>query len=152
MRALFAHEERCQREADQEAQDRASGKYDPVFLEPSVFSTEVTFSRGRKPPKFAPKFQPFARFDDAYSHDDHWLSKLSGAIPGSDIEPWLEETMAAVEAERPFCSPQELVVLDWMVKRNRTQTEVGADLGMGKSAISKIVKKLAERLRTRLEK
>jgi hypothetical protein len=105
----------------------------------------VAFYRGRKPPRFLPGYMPVARLDDAYGHDDDWVSKLWATIAGKDLEPldppanrdtdtgtlrFYLAAIAAIEAEKqkPSLEKTDAHVLDWlhecMVKqRPRTLTQ-----------------------------
>jgi len=56
------------------------------FLEPSVFLTEMSVCRDRKPPSFASKFWPFARFDDA--HATMTTGFQSFRPPSPEDRPW----------------------------------------------------------------
>jgi len=127
---------------------------------------------GRKPPRLLPGYMPVARLDDAYGHDDDWVSKLSDTIAGKDLEPLdppanrdtdigtgqaYLATIAAIEAEkqRPSLDKTDAYVLDWMLdrmvkQRPRTLTQAAADMGMTKGGFSKRFRKLANRLRERI--
>ncbi|HET7165501.1 MAG TPA: hypothetical protein VFI94_10185 [Pseudolabrys sp.] len=80
MKAVLAHMEREQREADQEAENRKSGDYDPVFLEISPVAADIQFYKGVKAPKFRPQHQHTAPLGDAYSHDSDWVPELYKTI------------------------------------------------------------------------
>jgi len=156
MRAIFADAERCQREADREAENRKHGDYNPVFYWPSANKSDVQFYRGKKPPKFWPKHMLMCSLRDAYSHDDGWVSNLSETIASGDNrnsveEPWLAFLIAA-EKERQFLSDKEAAILDWMVDpQDRTLTQVAADNDMSKGNASKIKDRLIGQLKKRLK-
>jgi hypothetical protein len=161
LRAAFDHNERRQREADQEAENRKLGDHGPVFLEAKDSDPDIKFHKGRRPYKYRPTHMPMARLDDAYGHDDAWRGSLHDVIaagaPRSDAERQEALILDAAGAIRPFRSKREIPVLDWMVGQltgtdTRNQALLAMDIGMTPGAVTKIRDRLATELRRHLEK
>jgi len=161
MRAVLDHQERRQREADQEAENQRAGSHAPVFLEPKDMGADVKAYKARKPPRHHPEHMPMARLDDAYTHSDEWKGTLHDAIvagqPVSDAEQQDRLVRDAVAAERPFLSKNELPVLDWIEAQllgtdKRLLVQVARDCGITKGAASKIKNRLIKKLQARLQK
>jgi hypothetical protein len=150
MRAVLAHQERRQREAEAEAENNA-----PVFLEPLSLRVDVVPYRGGKRPKFLPTYLPMARLDDSYTHEDGWVGTLHDIIasgaPVSSAEQEDRDIQAAVEAERPFLSDSERHMLDFAIDPgDRTQSGAGAEIGLSKGGASKALSRALTRLASRV--
>jgi hypothetical protein len=160
MRAVIDHQVRRQREADQEAENRQSGDYGAVFLETEDQRADVKFYKGRRPPRFRQDRKPMVRLDDAYSHDDEWVGKLSdtivagGAVPETCNEQLVIE---AATAERPFLSEREIAALDWSLgllngSDHRSLVQFADDQGMTKGGASKLKDRVWGKIERRLKK
>jgi len=161
MRAVIDHQERRQREADQEVENQRAGSHAPVFLPTKDMGADVRTYKGRKPPKHYPDHMPMMRLDDAYSHSDEWKGTLHDTIAAgrtvSDAEQQDRLIRDAVTAERPFLSKNELPVLDWIEAQlqgtdKRLLVQVARDLGITKGAASKIKNRLIKKLQARIQK
>jgi len=160
MRAVIDHQVRRQREADQEAENRQSGDYGAVFLEAEDQKADVKFYKGRRPPRFRQDRKPMVRLDDAYSHDDEWVGKLSdtivagGAIPEDFNE---QLVIDAANAERPFLSEREVAALDWSLgllsgSDHRSLVQFADDQGITKGGASKLKDRVWGKIERRLKK
>ena len=146
MRAVIDHQVRRQREADQEAENRQNGDYGSVFLEAEDQKADVKFYKGRRPPRFRQERKPMVRLDDAYSHDDEWVGKLSDTIiAGGAMPETFDEQLVidAANAEQPFLSGRELAALDWSLgllsgTDHRSLVQFADDQGMTKGGASKL--------------
>jgi len=157
MRAVIDHQVRRQREADQEAENRQNGDYGAVLLEAEDQKADVKFHKGRRPPRFRPERKAIVSLDDAYTHDDEWVSKLSETIAeGSRDESRDERVLiAAGNAERPFLSKHQAAALDWMFGRmNETDTrslvQFADDQGISKGYASKLQDQVIRKLQRRV--
>jgi hypothetical protein len=156
IRAVVDHVIRAQREADDEAQKRARGDHSPTFLEAVRSAIDVKFYKGRKPPRFLPKWMPMARLDDAYNHQD-------GSDGTSDGKRTLHDTIAANQdaaeqekqaaleaaaAVRPkLTDKNDIAMLDRLVARLRGDavgglSEIASEIGITKGAASKVSERL----------
>ena len=97
-RAVIDHFVRRQREADDEAEKRQRGDHSPTFLEAERNVVDLKFYKGRQPPRFLPKWQPMARLDDAYSHQDEDSEKAT--LHDVTYSPDALREAAAAEEER----------------------------------------------------
>jgi hypothetical protein len=160
MRAVIDHQVRRQREADQEAENRQNGDYVAVFLEAEDQKADVKFYKGRRPPRFRQERKPVVRLDDAYSHDDEWIGKLSDTIvAGGAIPETFDEqlVMEAANAERPFLSEREVATLDWLLgllngADHRSLVQFADDQGMTKGGASKLRDRVCGKIERRLKK
>jgi hypothetical protein len=118
IRAVLDHHERRQDEIEQEAENRSRGDFGSVFLKARPKSGGVNLQHGqrRKPPNLEPDRIPMASLDDAYSHDDEWVGKLSDTIVAGDTPAdHITVITEAFAAERPFLNPRETRMADWML-------------------------------------
>ena len=164
IRAVVDHDIRRQREADDEVQKRAAGDHSPTFLEANRNAVDVKFYKGRRPPRFLPKFMIMARLDDMYSHhpdaeDGHSLhDSVAAPDTSSTYEKELQAAMEAVKALRPtLANKNEIAVLDALEARLEGRASGGFDqmakeLGMLKGTASKVAHRLAKLIRGRKAK
>jgi hypothetical protein len=110
IRAVIDHLIRRQREADNEAEKRPAGDYSPTFLEAARNAADVKFYKGRKPPRFLPKYMPMARLDDAYGHNN-----------GGDNDRLLHEVIA--DAPDGMSFEQEMQKGDTRRGSNKAETD-----------------------------
>jgi DNA-directed RNA polymerase specialized sigma subunit len=163
IRAVIDHNERRQRETDQEAENQRHGDYDPVFFEVVPAKFDLAFYHGRNPPNFNPDYIQNVSLSDAYTHDDDWVGNLADTIAdGASINAAAdhadqhriaaetERLRGIVDAERPFLSPKEATVLFQRTLGNRPIAEVAAKVGMTKGGVSKMEGRIVERLTNRL--
>jgi DNA-directed RNA polymerase specialized sigma subunit len=162
MRAVIDHQVRRQREADQEAENRQNGDYGAVLLEAEDQKADVKFHKGRRPPRFRPERKAIVSLDEAYTHDDEWVSKLSETIAAGSRDEPLDARLIidAGNAERPFLSKHQAAALDWMFGRmNETDTrslvQFADDQGISKGYASKlqdqVIRKLQRRVTAKVE-
>jgi hypothetical protein len=159
MRAVIDHSERRQREANREAENRQNGDYGPVFLDVADQKADVKFYKGRRPPRFRQDRKPMARLDDAYSHDDEWVGRLSDTIvAGGAIPETFDERLVidAANEERPFLSERELAALDWSLgllngTDHRSLVQFADDQGMTKGGASKLRDRVWEKIEQRVK-
>ena len=155
IRALVDHLIRRQREADAEAEKRRAGDHSPTFLEATRNAVDVKFYKGRKPPRFLPKWMPMARLDDMWSHNqeeegDSLHDTVASPDVSSTYEKELQAALEAVKAIRPTrTNPSDLRVLDWLEASLEGRTSGGLDqmakdLGMLKGTASKVAHRLAK--------
>jgi DNA-directed RNA polymerase specialized sigma subunit len=155
IKAVIDHLVRRQREADDEAQKRLAGDHSPTFLEAARNWIDVKFYKGRRSPRFLPKFMPMARLDDAYSHHDddgEWKRSLHDTIAaGRDAMELEQQKQAALEeaaAIRPkLKNRSDIDMLDSLVARLRGDaegglSEIAKEIGITKGAASKVVVRL----------
>ena len=162
MRAVIDHNERRLREADQEAENCQNGDYGPVFFDAADQKADVKFYKGRRPPQFRQERKLMARLDDAYSHDDGWVSKLSDTVASggsiSEVKnqqpPDEHMIVEAATAERPFLSKHEMAMLDWLLgllygadRRSLVQFAADQDVSRGYAPELKerVIKKIEKR-------
>ena len=157
IRAAIDHLVRRQREADDEAEKRQSGDHSPTFLEAERNVVDLKFYKGRQPPRFLPKWQPMARLDDAYSHQDedsekatlHDVTYSPDALrEATAAEERKQEALAEVAAIRPtLTNKSEIDMLDALEAQLRGDAdgglvEVAKEIGITKGAASKVVRRL----------
>ena len=95
IRALVDHLIRRQREADAEAEKRRVGDHSPTFLEAIRNAVDVKFYKGRKPPRFLPKWMPMARLDDMWSHNQEEGDSLHDTVASPDVSSTYEKELQA---------------------------------------------------------
>jgi hypothetical protein len=163
IRAVIDHDIRRQREADAEAQKRLNGDHSPTFLEAIRNAVDLKFYKGRRPPRFLPKWMPMARLDDMWSHHPNSDTEVEinphevTAAPdtSSTYEKELQAAMEAVKAVRPtLTNTNEIAVLNALeaVLEGRTGgglDRIAKDLGMLKGTVSKVARRLAGKFRVR---
>jgi hypothetical protein len=173
LRAAIDHLERRQREEDAEAEDRQRGVYTPTFLEvrPLVISLlEYTARTSRHSGIFPQKneLDPRLRWEEGWQNSLgavlHLKPSKGGAIPRGLSRKTIEtaeyyfETASA--ALRPFLSPDERAVMDWLgglMFRPREQEHFTAEgladhLGLSKRTIYKIRDRVITKLKKELRK
>jgi hypothetical protein len=147
---------RRQREADAEAEKRRVGDHSPTFLEAIRNAIDVKFYKGRRPPRFLPKWMPMARLDDMWSHnqeeeDVHSLHDTVAAPDSSST--YQKELQAALDPLKQLdprrTNPNDLRALDWLEASLEGRTSGGLDqmakdLGMLKGTASKVAYRLAK--------
>jgi hypothetical protein len=174
IRAVIAHSERNQREADQEAENQRYGDYASVFLRPNHQSIDVAFYAGRQPPKLNSDYVQNVSLSETVADDEDHKTTLAETIPdgspssGQEFGGWVTKDIAAkdhedelrneaetarflaiVEAERPHLKPKDTVVLnDWLLG-SLTIAEVADKVGMTKGGVSKMAARLEKRLRAK---
>jgi hypothetical protein len=160
IRAAFDHQERRQAEINQEAENQKCGDYNPVFLEARSITggVDIKERKGREPPRLLPDHLPVVSLGDAYSHDDEWVGSLAdtiaaGATPDSPELAVIE----AIKAERPFLTPTQEAIADWMLglfsgTEERSQGQLADDVGKTEGYVSKQRKQVEEKVKKRLEK
>jgi RNA polymerase sigma factor (sigma-70 family) len=162
VRGVMHHNERRQRESDQEAENRLNGDYAPVFLKPDRQQIDIGFYEGRKPPKLEADYVPVASLDEAHTDDEGSKSTLADIVadesPVINAEAREDEArieadnirfLAIVDAERPLLSPNETVVLDNSLLGPLTIAEVADKVGMTPGGVSKMAARLEKKLRAK---
>jgi RNA polymerase sigma factor (sigma-70 family) len=162
VRGVMHHNERRQRESDQEAENQLSGDFSPAVLRPSQMKIDIGFYEGRKPPKLEPDHAPVAGLDESRTDDDGGKATLHEIVadeaPAINAEAREDEArleadhvrfLAIVEAERPSLSPKEAFVLDNWLLGDLTIAEVAARLSMTPGGVSKMAARLEKRLRAK---
>jgi hypothetical protein len=150
LRAILDHHERSQDEREQEA----------VFLEARsrTGGVDVRHYKGRKPPRLESDRVPIVSLDDAYTHDDEWVGKISDSIAsGVTREPPDRQLTDALAAERSFMSKHQAATADWMLgllaqTDERSLVQFADDQGVSKGYASKLRDQVALRIKKRLEK
>ena len=117
----------------------------------------MKFHKGRRPPRFRRERKAIVSLDDAYTHDDEWVSKLSETIAAGSRDEPLDARLIidAGNAERPFLSKHQAAALDWMFGRmNETDTrslvQFADDQGISKGYASKLQDQVIRKLRRRV--
>jgi hypothetical protein len=160
IRAAFDHYERRQTEAHQEIENRKNGDYNPVFLDakPKTGGVDIRERKGREPPRLLPDHVHMVSLGDAYSHDDEWVGSLADTIAagGTPDSPELA-VIEAIRAERPFLTPLQAAIADWMLglfsgTEERSQGQLADDLGRTDGYVSKQRKLVEEKVKKRLTK
>src|SRR5262249_24394572 len=128
-RAVVAHNERCQREPDQEAENQRSGDYTPVFLEGrDTLKPDIQFRPPKKavtPPRHKPSEKPDLERLDPILREHH-----------EDREALLA---GAAEALRPSLDNRERAILDWLLNpEDRTLTALANEIDITKGYASKL--------------
>ena len=116
----------------------------------------MKFYKGRRSPRFLPKFMPMARLDDMYSHHDNedgdWKRSLHDTIAGVDASAEEEnqrqlqlETLAAIRPS--LTNENDIAVLDQAIARLRGDaagglSAIAKEIGITKGAASKVVVRL----------
>ena len=152
IRALVDHLIRRQREVDAEVEKRLVGDHSPTFLEAVRNAVDVKFYKGRKPPRFLPKWMPMARLDDMWSHSqEEDGDSLHDTVASPDVSSTYEkELQAALEAVKARTrQPERLRVLDWLEANLESRASGGLDqmakdLGMRKGTASKVAHRLSK--------
>jgi hypothetical protein len=157
IRAVIDHPIRRQREAEDEAEKRLTGDYSPTFLEAARNAADVKFYKGRKPPRFLPKYMPMARLDDAYHQDvdgESWKTSLHDTIADDrdhvSHEQEVQKAIADAEAIRPkLTNTTDIALLDSVIARVKnpgdtkgTLSEIAKEIGITKGVASKVAARL----------
>ena len=134
MRAVIAHGERIEREAEQEAENQRNGDYEPVFLEAhDTLRPDIQFRR----PKPQPKSPAKPRRPIISERPD--LTRLSRVLSEYTDEDRLGLLFGAAELLRPALDVRERAILDWLLNPgDRTLTAVAKEIGITKSYASKL--------------
>jgi hypothetical protein len=147
MRAVLAHNERMERELDQEAENRRAGDYNSVFLE------------SRAPDELCPDIQiPQPRYRTTKPNIPK--TKISEKPDIQRLDPILEQfdhsqrvalLTGAAESLRPALDVKEGAILDWLLSpRDRTLTAVAGEIDITKGYASKIQGKVLRKLHKRM--
>jgi hypothetical protein len=107
--AVVDHAIRRQREADDEAQKRRNGDHSPTFLDTIRNAVDLKFYKGRRPPRFLPKWMPMARLDDMWGCQQNSDTEeeinphevIAAPDASNAYEKELREALEAVKAVRP---------------------------------------------------
>jgi hypothetical protein len=145
MRAVIAHNERMERELDQEAKNRRVGDYNSVFLEPRdelqpVIQIPQPRYRTTNPntPRTRISEKPdVQRLDPILEEFDHFerLALLTGAA----------------EVLRPALDDKEGAILDWLLKpQDRTLTAVAGGIDITKGWASKLQGRILRKLHKKM--
>jgi hypothetical protein len=126
LRAAIDHLERVQREQEAEAEDRRQGIYTPTFLEAQRVPLHLQRYEAKTPRHsglFPDKDNGRERWGEdwqqhlgtiLYAKPSHSRSLRSRGLSGEEIDTAEYHFELAGEALRPFLTPDERVVLDWM--------------------------------------
>jgi RNA polymerase sigma factor (sigma-70 family) len=160
IRAAFDHQERRQAEINQEGENQKRGDYNPVLLEARSITggIDIRERKGREPPRLLPDHLPMASLSDAYSHDDEWVGSLADTIAqGSTPDSPELAVIEAIRAERPFLTPLQATIADWMLglfsgTEERSQGQLADDLGKSEGYVSKQRNQVEEKVKKRLTK
>jgi hypothetical protein len=160
LRAVLDHHERRQDEIEQEAENQRGGDYNPVFLgaRPKTGGIDIRQCKGREPPRLLPDHLPVVSLGDAYSHDDEWVGSLAHTIAAGGMPDSPElAVIEAINAERPFLTPIQTAIADWMLglfsgTEERSQGQLADDVGKTEGYVSKQRKQVEEKVKKRLEK
>jgi hypothetical protein len=160
IRAALDHHERRQDESEQEAENRSRGDFGSVFLEARARSGSVSLqlNKRRKPPNLNPDRIPMASLDDAYTHDEDWVGKLSDTIADGATPPSVDRAIiAAFEAERPFLNRREAPVADWLIGwltgiDSRSLVQFADDQKISKGYASKLRDRVAAKVAARFKR
>jgi hypothetical protein len=146
MRAVIAHNERMEREADQEAENRRAGDYSPVFLEPRADlqpDIQISQPRQRTTKPNVPKPVRISEKPD--------IRRLDPILEQFDHSERVALLTAAAEALRPALDDKEGAILDWLLSpRDRTLTAVAGEIDITKGYASKLQGKILGKLHKRM--
>jgi hypothetical protein len=102
-----------------------------------------------------PDHVPMVSLGDAYSHGDEWVGSLADTIAagGTPDSPELA-VIEAIKAERPFLTPLQTAIADWMLglfsgTEERSQGQLADDLGKTEGYVSKQRKQVEEKVKKR---
>jgi hypothetical protein len=165
IRAIFDHDIRRQREADDEAQKRAIGDHSPTFLEAEQHNVDVRFPGARRPPKYLPKRQPIASLDAPMRGNEDGdapgsLHDIVGGggnpdpLIGEGLDKQADTCRRALVELQPDLSKNERVIADEMLARldghrSRGLAELGIAKGYASTLWHRVVDKVAEKIRGR---
>ena len=160
IRAAFDHHERRQDEIEQEAENRSRGDFSSVFLgaKPRSGGVNLKHRKRRKPPNLEPDRIIMASLDDAYTHDEDWVGKLSDTIADGATPPSVDSRILdAFEAERPFLKRREAPVADWLIGwltgiDSRTLVQFADDQKISKGYASKLRDRVAAKIAARFKR
>ena len=176
LRAALDHAERCAREAQQEAEDRARGDHSPVFLEvrPIAYGLKPYQARTpRQSPRMANIRNREGEYDKRGSWEDTWHLSLGGILyPGGVLTPgsnrgrlvqhisgkWVElnrwRVDRAIAFLRPTLNAKEAAVMDGIVSELNNSVfpveQVAAQIGMQERGVYKIRERLVKRISERV--
>ena len=160
IRATIDHLIRRQREAEAEAEKRLAGDYSPTFLEAARNAIDLKFYKGRRPPRFLPKWMPMAPLDDAYGHRDAdnqdadngrlLQETITDGRDHMSHEQQVQKAIADAEAIRPkLTNTTDIAMLDSVIARVKnpgdtkgTLSEIAKEIGITKGAASKVAARL----------
>jgi hypothetical protein len=147
MRAVIAHNDRRQREAEQEAENQRNGDYGPVFLEPrDTLRPDVQF----RPPKTRATPKPNVPKPPRISEKPD-LGRLDQVLCDLPQEDRLALLLGAGEDLRPSLDTRDCVILDWLFRpRGRTLTALAGEIDITKGYASKLQGKILDRLRKKM--
>lgn len=134
MRAVVAHGERLQREADQEAENQQGGNYNPVFLEARDGLRAGIKTRQQKKRATAKLYTRPPRISE-----DPDLSRLDPVLREYSHADRVALLVGAAEALRPSLDDKARAVLDWLLDpRERNLTALAAEIDITKGYASKL--------------
>jgi RNA polymerase sigma factor (sigma-70 family) len=154
LKAAIDHFERVHREQEAEAEDRRFGIYEPTFLEARRVPLHLQRYEARTPRQSG----LFPTKDNGREHwEEDWQQSLgtilyakpsqtrlrSRGLSGNEIDDAEDQFERAGEALRPFLTPDERVVLDWIGDRmfgdgHKSADELADEIGRSRRTIYKI--------------
>ena len=170
MRAAIDHLERRQREADQEAEDRARGDHSPTFLEvrPTALNLQIyTAKTPRQNAHWANIRNREGEYDRRGSWEDSWRLSLGGIlypksskgrvhrhVSGRWIENRRWDVDRAIAFLRPSLSKNEAAVMGGIEAELENSVfpveQISAQLGIQERGTYKIRERLIKRINQRL--
>jgi hypothetical protein len=170
MRAAIDHMERREREAQQEAEDRARGDYSPTFLpvRPVAFNLQPYKARTpRQHARLANIRNSENEHDPRGAWEESWRLSLGGILyqkasrgqlkahmSGAQVESMRWEVDRAIAFLRPSLKKNEAAVMGGLVAELNNHafpiTQLAADLGVQERGVYKIRERLMRRISERL--
>jgi hypothetical protein len=145
MRAVIAHGERCQREADREAENQRNGDYRSVFLEAhDTLRPDIQFRPLKE--QAAPKLDASKPVSE--SRD---LTRLDPVLREYSQGDRAALLVGAAEAMRPSLDKRECAILDWLLNPHRRNlTALAKQVGITKGYASKLRGRVLDLLRKQM--
>ena len=145
IRAVVAHNERVQRELDQEAENQRNGDYNSVFLEPRDAlqpDIRIPMPRHRTTNPNVPKTRVSEKPD---------LQRLDPILQEFDHAERLALLTGAAEALRPSLDDKEGAVLDWLLNpQASTLTDLAREMDITKGWASKLQGRILRKLHKKM--
>jgi hypothetical protein len=164
LRAAIDHLDRVQREQEAEAEDRRSGIFTPTILEARRTPLHLQRYEAKTPRHsglFPDRDNARERWDEdwqqqlgtiLYAKPSHSRPLRSRGLSGDEIDTAEHHFDRASEALRPFLTPDERVVLDWMGDQMfgepyASADELASQIGRSRRTIYKIRDRLILKLK-----
>ncbi len=154
IRAIFDHNIRRQREADDEAEKRVAGDHSPTFLEAVRNAVDIRFAGARRPPRYLQKRTPHASLDASMDDKSEGGNDAPQSLHdivggGTDAGNRLDDLHDKAQAILPRLKGNERLVFEALLTGDptTTQRDIARATGLTEGTISKTLRRIAVKAR-----